>query len=448
MVNNTSNNERLDEALKHYSDHIESLQKNVEEITSLYPNEASNPVYQNEVASPYMETNAGIATDINEDGQYEIKDSYHFSTIKPIHIKHISHLDLDGYGSTILSEILQSFVPEGYYNLETNNILPNRLNTMMKEVIDNLDDYDRVVITDLAINDDLLEMIKNCKNPEKIRVFDHHKCDLNDLPDNVIITKDSPLHPGKLTCATELYFNYILHDPIFDLIKIRGNDNAIAYFVECIRVYDTFEFWKTRNDPENTQYETYVDAPRLNTLFHILEREDFKQYIYHFLLNDHHTLTHSNSKYPYISEVLALEANKNTRYVDAALRRLIKTDLCCTVWRDSLPHKLNYHIGVIFAEKNGPVIGNTACEQNPELDFCAVVSNNQISLYTNKENIDVSSIAKLFGGGGHEEAAGLTIPYINANVYSLNHFFNIIECAGRLTPGQFDSQSYDMSDTN
>ena len=66
----------------------------------------------------------------------------------------------------------------------------------------------------------------------------------------------------------------------------------------------------------------------------------------------------------------------------------------------------------------------------------------------NNENIDVSSIAKLFGGGGHEEAAGLTIPYINANVYSLNHFFNIIECAGRLTPGQFDSQSYDMSDTN
>ena len=135
-------------------------------------------------------------------------------------------------------------------------------------------------------------------------------------------------------------------------------------------------------------------------------------------------------------------------YVDAALRRLIKTDLCCNIWRDNKINKLDYHIGVIFAEKNGPVIGNTACENNPDLDFCAVVSNNQVSLYTNKENIDVSSIAKLFGGGGHEEAAGLTIPYINANVYSLNHFFNIIECAGRLIPGQFDTQSIDMSDTN
>ena len=43
------------------------------EITSnasnLYPNEASNPVFQNEAASPYMETSASINTEINEDGQ-------------------------------------------------------------------------------------------------------------------------------------------------------------------------------------------------------------------------------------------------------------------------------------------------------------------------------------------------------------------------------------------
>lgn len=407
-----------------------------------YPNEVYNPVYQNE-ASPneHVELPNQIVDGMNE---------YNISSYKPVRIKHISHLDLDGYGSTILTEILHYFVPAGYYEIETDNILPNKLNNIMKEVIENLDYWDRVIITDLAINQELLEMINNSKNPEKIRVFDHHKCDLTNLPSNIIVTKDSPIHNGKLTCATELYFNFLRNDPIYDMVKISGNDKAVEYFVECVRVYDTFEFWKTRNEPENCQYESYVDAPRLNTLFHILERDDFKQYMYYYLLKSDQrmSLTRSNDRYPYISEVLALEANKNNRYVDAALRRLIKTDLCCTIWRDNKAHKLNYHIGVIFAEKNGPVIGNTACENNNELDFCAVVSNNQVSLYTNKENIDVSSIAKLFGGGGHEEAAGLTIPYINANVYSLNHFFNIIECAGRLIPGQFDSQAVDMSDTN
>lgn len=373
----------------------------------------------------------------------EIRASY-----KPIRIKHISHLDLDGYASTILSTVLQSYYPEGYSILETDNILPNRLTPLMKEVIEHLDEYDQIIITDLGINKDLLEMIKSCKNPEKIYVFDHHKCDLTDLPKNIIITKDSPLNPGKLTCATELYFNYILNDPIKDLIQIRGDLDAMKYFVECVRVYDTFEFWKTRNDEANSQFAWYVEAPRLNTLFHILEREDFKEYIYKFLLKHHQCLTYSTEGYPYISTILDLEANKNARYVEAALRRLIKTDFACTVWRNEKPNKLNYRIGVIFAEKNGPVIGNTACENNPELDFCAIVSNNQVSLYTNKPNIDVSSIAKLFGGGGHEEAAGLTIPYISANMYSLRHFFSIIECAGRMLPNQFETVECDVSDTN
>ena len=240
------------------------------------------------------------------DLQYEFEDTPVKNPIKAMRIKHISHLDLDGYGSTILTEILTNFVPEGYYEIETDNILPNRLNTIMKDVIENLDYWDRVIITDLAINEELLEMIKVSKNPEKIRVFDHHKCDLKNLPENIIITKYSPIYEGKLTCATELYFNFLMNDPIFDLVKISGDADAIAYFVECVRVYDTFEFWKTRNEPENTQYESYVDAPRLNTLFHILEREDFKSYIYHYLMHsgECYGLTRSNMKYPYISEIL------------------------------------------------------------------------------------------------------------------------------------------------
>ena len=74
MVNDTSNNERIDEALKQYSNHIESLQKNIEDITSIFSNEASNPVFQNEVTSPYMETNSGIPMDyqVNENDQYEL----------------------------------------------------------------------------------------------------------------------------------------------------------------------------------------------------------------------------------------------------------------------------------------------------------------------------------------------------------------------------------------
>ncbi len=368
--------------------------------------------------------------------------------IKPRRMKHISHLDLDGYGATILSEIMMKYVPEGYMTLETANILPNRLNGEMAAVIEDLDNWDMVIVTDLAINQELLNMIMECKNPEKIHIFDHHECKLENLPENIIVTKESPLYPGKLTCATELYYNFMIHDYIYDLIRISGNPNAIAYFVECVRVYDTFEFWKTRNDKESEQYDSYIDAPRLNTLFHILERADFKNYIYTFILERGFNLTQSSNDYPYLTQILQLEANKNTRYVEAALRRLIRTKLVCDVYRDGQITKIDRLIGVVFAEKNGPIIGNTACETIPEIELCAVVSNNQISLYTNHEDINVSEIAKIFGGGGHAEAAGLTIPYINANVYNLQHFYSIIECAGRLSPGQFADSINDMSDTN
>ena len=194
-----------------------------------YSCEAYNPVYQNNAENYILDSN----------NQYELNDAFRNVSVKPMRIKHISHLDLDGYGSTILTEILTNFVPEGYYEIETDNILPNRLNNIMKEVIDNLDYWDRVIITDLAINQELLDMINNSKNPEKIRVFDHHKCDLTNLPDNIIVTKHSPIQKGRLTCATELYYNFLKNDPIYEIVKIRGNDRALAYFVECVRVYDT-----------------------------------------------------------------------------------------------------------------------------------------------------------------------------------------------------------------
>lgn len=74
---------------------------------------------------------------MDQDGQFQFTESYEDqpTMFTPMKIKHISHLDLDGYGATILSEILSTFVPTGYYEIETDNILPNRLNSIMKSII-------------------------------------------------------------------------------------------------------------------------------------------------------------------------------------------------------------------------------------------------------------------------------------------------------------------------
>ena len=369
-----------------------------------------------------------------------------------LRMKHISHLDLDGYGATILSEILQSFYPDDAMTLETRNILPNRLINEINETIENIDNYDLVVITDLAINQQIIDLINNCKKGNIFRVFDHHICKAENVPDNFVITINSPIHKNKLTCATELYYNFIKNDRVYGLIYNDDIRKAIAYFVECVRIYDTFEFWATRNDDDNEIDMMYKDAPRLNTLFHIMEREDFKQYIYHYINNANSSswilLTHSSTAYPWISKILELENNKNTKYVESALRRMVRTPFNYSIYKDGKIYDLDYLVGVIFAEKSSPVIANTALERNDDIDFCAVVSNNQVSIYTNRPNVDAFEIAKIFGGGGHKEAAGFTIPYSSATVFNMEHFNKIIECAASIEPNTTTFPEIDVSDTN
>lgn len=371
--------------------------------------------------------------------------------MKPaLRLLHISHLDLDGYGATMLSKILMKFYPEGAMTLETMNILPNKLNPTLKEALSHDEDYDMIVITDLAVNQELVDMVNGHPHGNKVKVFDHHICDIKKLPDNFIVTEDSPIHKGKLTCATELYYNFIRNDKVYTLIHNPDVRKTLAYFVECVRVYDTFEFWPSRNDPQNEIDMTYYDAPRLNILFHIINNvEEFQEYIFDYIFTaDWQLLTTSTPKYSWISKVLELEQNKNQKYVESAIRRMVRVPFKYTIYRQGAVHDIDHLAGVIFAEKSSPIIANTSLERNPDIDFCAVVSNNQISVYTNKQNVDVSRIAKAFGGGGHKEAAGFTIPYASAAVFNMQHFAKMIECAGNLVPGQCPFEDIDVSDTN
>lgn len=366
-----------------------------------------------------------------------------------LRMKHISHLDLDGFGATILSEILMKFYPENSTLLETKNILPNKLAQELKDTFEHIDDYNIVVITDLAINQTVLNMIREHPQGYKIHVFDHHITDVDHLEDGMVVTENSPIHPGHLTCATELYYDFIRKDKIYSVIHNNNIRRAIRYFVECVRVYDTFEFWSTRKDPEMEQDMAYLDAPRLNTLFHIMDRDEFKEYIFKYIYSsDWERLTISTQAYPWVSKILELENNKNMKYVESAIRRIVKTPLQCLVFRGSVIHKLDYNAGIIYAERSSPLIANEALERHPDLDLCAVVSNNQVSLYSNKDNVNVCNIAKIFGGGGHASAAGFTIPYISASVFNMDHFARILECAGNLTPGTIVFEDLDVTDTN
>ena len=65
-------------------------------------------------------------------------------------------------------------------------------------------------------------------------------------------------------------------------------------------------------------------------------------------------------------------------------------------------------VGIIFADKYISELGNKLCELHPELDFVVLInmSTLTVSYRTVKNDLDLSDIAKRFGGGGHPKASG------------------------------------------
>jgi oligoribonuclease NrnB/cAMP/cGMP phosphodiesterase (DHH superfamily) len=386
-------------------------------------------------------------------------------------IKHISHNDIDGYSCTLLTEFIVEAYPEGMFGLETQNIVPNQLHGIIKKTLNEIMNYDLVIITDLAIRQDIVDIIESSGYKDKFVVIDHHQTNVN--TDNYpwiniqVYQKniEDKSNTKYLTCATRLYYQFLLNDPIFDinLLHLPSTD-AIEFFIECVTAYDT----KTYN--ENLNHIEYIKeiSPRLNSLFHIIDREEFKSYIKDYISNDDYGdikkpigvvddseadeksireiyllekgdlpnylyLTKSVEKYPWLNKLIETEMKRNQRYIENVMKRMNIINLNKNIFKNGEMVILdNYLIGLIFAEKLGSDIAEAACKANDNIDFCAVVNNNQVTFYTLKDNVNVGEIATLLGGGGHRKAAGFSIGINDANWFNKNHFFAIFNSAANI----------------
>lgn len=354
-------------------------------------------------------------------------------------IKHISHNDLDGYAATVLTELIVEAYPKDMFSLEVVNTLPNKILAEVRKTIDNIDNYDIIIITDLAIKQQLVDYIEESGHKDKFRIFDHHQTTVDSsLYDWIELKVELPDKKGRMrqTCGTELYYNFIRQDRIFDIHALNlKSDQAISHFVEVVRAYDTYEFYYKKE--EGGFNLVYDDAPRLNTLFHAINHDEFKDYVNNYIHEnetDFMQLTVSTPKYPWVSKIIQLDDERNKRYVESALKKLKIVHLKKDIVKDGKINEIDYHVGLVFAEKNGPMIGKAACKANPNIDFCAVVTNNQVSFYADNDDVDVSILAQLLGGGGHKQASGFTIDYVDSNWLNWMHFSDMINIAGHILP--------------
>ncbi|MDM8534982.1 DHH family phosphoesterase, partial [Clostridiaceae bacterium HSG29] len=98
--------------------------------------------------------------------------------------------------------------------------------------------------------------------------------------------------------------------------------------------------------------------------------------------------------------ILKLEQNRINEYINKKEKYI--TPLTIEV------NNKKYHIGFLFGENYVSELGNILSERHSEYDAIGIINMDySISLRTTKDDVDVSILAKGFGGGGHPQASGM-----------------------------------------
>ena len=293
-------------------------------------------------------------------------------------VKVFSDNDLDGHGCVL---VLQHY----YKDVDTTYTNPNAINAKINKFIDSgqYKEYDYIFITDVSVNKKLANRINDLNI--NVVLLDHHETaiKLNKFDwCHVVIDNGEDLE-----CGTSLVYNYLINEKQFE-----PNKN-LETFVRTIQLYDTW-MWK---DKYNVEYPY-----DLSLLFNIYGGKEFNDIYLERLSNNFELFTQ------FEKQLIEIEKKRINRYVNSKLSQINKIEL-------KLKGK-NYLVGLCFSDKYNDILGHEICNNNSNLDFSMMVSNmNSISFRTDKSNIDLAKISKIFGGGGHASAAGCQIKKISKN---------------------------------
>ena len=294
--------------------------------------------------------------------------------------------DIDGMGSVVLSKLAFSKVDyvlsPGFGELEP----------VFRSYLESgkLYEYDMVYITDLPLFKPSLDMVANdSKLKGKVLIFDHHNGSLAEGCGIYDFEKINEIGEyGKKTCGTELFYRHLCSNGY-----LSRNEN-LDEFVELTRLEDSWD-WK-----EDTKYG--IKAHELAILFNSIG--DTAVYIdsmvsklslckvFNYTDNEKNLIQLKKDEYEQIIKSYMAEAEY---FVDEDGNKF-----CAVFANYEYRNELTEYI-----EKIG----------NPEeVEYVVVVAldrgaNGKKSYRSVMERVDLNVIAVRHGGGGHPDAASVTV---------------------------------------
>lgn len=283
-----------------------------------------------------------------------------------------SHIaDCDGITPIILSKLVFDKVD---YKLLNNPIDEEFLEYVNNK---NFDEYDYIYMTDLCINEQTLKQL-NEKFIKKFKIFDHHiaRIDMNKYDFITVKEEDN----NKRVCGTSLYYDYLRKT--FENKVL--NKECVKTIVEIVRLNDTWSY-----EIENKKQDS-----RLVDFLSIMGIEEYINYFYNFILNNDEF--YLEEKLEFLFEI---ENKRKIAYLELKDKQLIKASIN------------NYKVGISFSENYRSYIGNELAKRHNDLDFIIIINlSRSISYRGNKENINLSDFASIYGGKGHKFASGSPLP--------------------------------------
>ena len=284
-------------------------------------------------------------------------------------IKLFTHTDLDGVSCEILGKIAFG------EDIDVVRCNYGDIDAKVEEFINSTEEYDKLFITDISVNKEIADKLLSVS--DKVILLDHHKTALwlNEYPFALVQVEDESV--GKM-CGAYLFYEYLKKNH-----KEFDDTPALKLFIDYVRMYDTWE-WKEKYDniiPKRLNDLMYIDGPN-----EFIDKMVYRLGNNLFIFDDTDLMK------------LQIEQTYINSYITQKNETLMVND-------DLFPE---YTVGITFADKYISELGNKLCELHPELDFVVLInmSTLTVSYRTVKDDLDLSDIAKGFGGGGHPKASG------------------------------------------
>jgi len=298
----------------------------------------------------------------------------------------ITHIDLDGIGCIVVSKFYLENLAEtiDYIFVDYDDI-----DTLNKN---SLDYYDFIIFTDITPTNNLYNYLK--ENKKEVYIFDHHVTSFESLneydPD---IRRYVNYFYDVSICGTQIFYNFIISCGVEEFKNIKQ-------FVMLINVYDC---WIT-----NSNYFS-IAKDLNNVLMGMIKWKEpnsiykFSKFInlqvFKFSTSDYFYFTSFEKSIiqdSYKKEIKALEEAKSTLQFRTDNQGNKYAYFCCgsklslTAYSLLQEYKdLKYIVGHnTFKDKNGLL--------EPTLSL------------RSDNGINVSEIARQYGGGGHFNASGIT----------------------------------------